>query len=59
MALDFEHILAEALRKAGWRVPRSRRLADTEPDLIALAKDRRYAIELKAASEGRRARVRA
>jgi hypothetical protein len=57
MALDFEHVLAEALRKAGWRVPRSRRLADTEPDLIAVAKDRRYAIELKAASEGRRDRL--
>src|ERR1035437_6509994 len=57
MALDFEHILAEAIRKAGWRVPRSRRLADTEPDLIAVAKDRRYAIELKASSEGRRDRL--
>ena len=57
VAFDFEHILAEALRKAGWRVPRSRRLADTEPDLIAVAKDRRYAIELKASSEGRRDRL--
>jgi hypothetical protein len=57
MALDFEHILAETIRKAGWRVPRSRRLADAEPDLIAVAAERRYAIEIKASSEGRRDRL--
>lgn len=56
-ASDFEQILADAVRKAGWRVQRSRRLADAEPNLIAEVEDRLYAVKLKAASEGRRDRL--
>ena len=56
-ASGFEHIFADAIRKAGWRVQRPRRSANVEPDLIVEAEDRRYAIELKAASEGRRDRL--
>ncbi|MBI4873882.1 MAG: hypothetical protein HY822_04520 [Acidobacteria bacterium] len=56
-APDFERILAEGVRKAGWRVQRSRRWAEAAPDLIAEVEDRLYAFELKAASEGRRDRL--
>ncbi len=53
----FEQILAGAVRKAGWRVQRPRRSANVEPDFIVEAESRWYAIELKAASEGRRDRL--
>lgn len=56
-ASRFEQILAGVFRKAGWRVQRPRRSAEVEPDLTVKVGDKRYAIELKAASEGRRDRL--
>lgn len=50
---DFDGILADAARAAGWRVRRAPRGSEAVPDLIVDAKDRRYVFEIKASSEGR------
>ncbi len=54
---DFERLLADAVRAAGWRLLRPRRPRGSQPDLLIEAKGRRYLVELKVASEGRRDRL--
>jgi Holliday junction resolvase len=56
-ALVFENILARAFRKAGWRVHRRPAAGDMEADLIVDDGEKKYVIELKGASEGRRDRL--
>ena len=54
---EFEHLLAEIFRQAGWRVDRQPKLADGQPDWVAKHRNKRYVIELKVSSEGRRDRA--
>src|SRR5215471_14826959 len=56
-ASDYEPLLAEAARKAGWRVRRLRQSANDVPDLLVQAKSRSYLVEIKAGAEGRRDRL--
>jgi hypothetical protein len=55
--ISFESILAEAFRKAGWRVHRHPKAGDMHPDLLVEAGEWKYVVELKGASEGRRDRL--
>jgi hypothetical protein len=54
---EFEIILAEVFRKAGWRIQPVPRVGDMEADLIVDAGRRKYVVELKVSSEGRRDRL--
>lgn len=54
---DFAQVLALAVRKIGWQLLRPRRSGAGRPDLLLEAKGRRYLVELKVASEGRRDRL--
>jgi hypothetical protein len=54
---EFEHLLAEAFRRAGWRVDRQPKIADSQSDLVARHGGKKYLIELKVSSEGRRDRA--
>src|SRR5260370_10783435 len=54
---EFERILAEVLRKAGWRVHRHPAIGDMRADIIAESDGRKYIVEVKALSEGRRDRL--
>ena len=54
---EFEHLLADALRRGGWRIIREPRLGDVRPDLVFARGDRVYVAELKRSSEGRRDRL--
>jgi len=54
---QFEAIVAEAFRKAGWRVRRHPVVGDMRADLIVDEGAKKYIIELKSASEGRRDRL--
>ncbi len=54
---EFESILADVFRKAGWRVQRELRVGDMLADLIIDAGRKKYVIELKVSSEGRRDRL--
>lgn len=54
---EFESILADVFRKAGWRVQRALRVGDMVADLIIDAGRKKYVIELKVSSEGRRDRL--
>jgi hypothetical protein len=54
---EFESILAGVFRKAGWRVRRPSSARDTGVDLILGAKGKRYVVQLKVSSEGRRDRL--
>ena len=54
---EFESILVDVFRKAGWRVQRALRVGDMEADLIIDAGRKKYVIELKVSSEGRRDRL--
>jgi hypothetical protein len=54
---EFESMLADAFRKAGWRVHRGLRGGNREADLIVDADQRKYVVELKVSSEGRRDRL--
>src|ERR1700677_2265548 len=51
---QFDGILADAFRNAGWRV---RRHLPAGADFVLDAKGKTYVVELKAASEGRRDRL--
>ena len=53
----YERLLANAFRKAGWRVARQPRLGKVHPDLVVRRGESSYAIELKSAPEGRRDRL--
>jgi hypothetical protein len=54
---EFEGMLAGVFRRAGWRVHHGLRGSDREADLIVDADQRKYLIELKVSSEGRRDRL--
>jgi len=54
---EFERILVDALRKAGWSVERQPRLGKKRPDLLIHRGSLAYAVELKSAPEGRRDRL--
>ncbi len=54
---EFESILAGVFRKAGWRVRRPSSARDAGVDLILGAKGKRYVVQLKVSSEGRRDRL--
>jgi len=54
---DFENILAEAFKKAGWRVRRHPAAGDMRADLVVDDGARKYIIEVKSAAEGRRDRL--
>jgi hypothetical protein len=54
---QFENLLAQALRSAGWHVKRSSRSAEGEADIVARHGNRIYVFELKASSEPRKDRA--
>jgi Holliday junction resolvase len=54
---EFESILAAVFRKAGWQVRRHPAAGDMRADLLFEAGDKKYVVELKGASEGRRDRL--
>ena len=54
---EFESIVAEAFRKAGWRVRRHPAAGDMRADLVVDGGARKYVVEVKSASEGRRDRL--
>jgi HJR/Mrr/RecB family endonuclease len=55
--VEFERILAQALRRAGWRVQRAQRSAEMEADLVIGRDGWKYVVKLKTASEARRDRM--
>jgi hypothetical protein len=57
--VEFEHLLADLFRRAGWHVLRQPRprSADLQADLVVNAGGRKYLIEFKSAAEGRRDRL--
>jgi hypothetical protein len=56
-AAEFEHLLAEIFRQAGWRVDRPPKPADGQPGLVARHGRKKYVFELKVSSEGRKDRA--
>jgi len=55
---EFEYLLADLFRRAGWQVARGERsFAGIQPDLVVDAGDKKYVIELKSSAEGRRDRL--
>ncbi len=54
---EFRGLLAGAFRQAGWRVMRQPRAGGVQPYLVAEHAGKKYVIELKRSSEGRRDRV--
>lgn len=54
---EFESIVAEAFRKAGWRVRRHPAAGDMRVDLVVDDGGRKFVVEVKSASEGRRDRL--
>ncbi len=54
---EFEHLLAEIFRRAGWRVDRQPKHGDSRRDLVAHHGHKKYVIEVKVSSEGRRDRA--
>jgi hypothetical protein len=54
---EFGRILAGVFRKAGWRVPRASSSSDSGADLILDRSGKRYVVQLKVSSEGRRDRL--
>src|SRR6476646_4588968 len=54
---EFESIVAEAFRKAGWRVRRRPAAGDMRADLVVDDGRMKYVVEVKSASEGRRDRL--
>jgi hypothetical protein len=55
--IEFEKILADAFRKAGWRPDRHLSARDVGADLFLDRKGKRHVVQLKVASEGRRDRL--
>ncbi|MGH9722034.1 MAG: hypothetical protein ACRD8O_17640 [Bryobacteraceae bacterium] len=55
--VEFENIVAEAFRKAGWRVRRPPAAGDMRAGLLVDKGVRKYVVEVKSASEGRRDRL--
>ena len=54
---QFSRLVAEAFRRAGWRVQRPRSVADAPADLVVEAAGKKYLVEVKRTSEGRRDRL--
>jgi hypothetical protein len=54
---EFEIILADVFKKAGWRVQRPSAMRDTGVDIVFDAKGKTHILQLKASSEGRRDRL--
>jgi hypothetical protein len=54
---EFESLLADLFRRAGWRVLRQPPGQDQGADILVDSGDRKYLIELKRSSEGRRDRL--
>lgn len=54
---EFEQLLADALRRGGWRIIREQKVGDMQPDLIFARGDQVFVAELKRSSEGRRDRL--
>jgi hypothetical protein len=54
---DFERLLAGAFRRVSWRVHRPSSGRDVQPDLIVEGNGKKYLIEVKRSSEGRRDRL--
>lgn len=54
---QFEHLLAEMFRRAGWRVRREPKIGGVRPELLVEQGSRKYLIALKVSSEGRRDRA--
>ncbi len=54
---EFENMLREVFRKAGWRVRRPPSVPDSGADLVLDGKGKRYIVQLKTTSEGRRDRL--
>ncbi|MCI0419748.1 MAG: restriction endonuclease, partial [Acidobacteria bacterium] len=55
--VEFEYLLAEVFRRAGWHVVHQPSLADRRADLVVDAGDKKYVVELKSSAEGRRDRL--
>src|SRR5271157_4890817 len=54
---EFEHLLADALRRGGWRIIREPKPGSVQPDLVFARGDQVFFAELKRSSEGRRDRL--
>jgi hypothetical protein len=54
---QFEALLADVFRRAGWKVQRDVRFGNLEIDLVVARPPYQYAVEMKVASEARRDRV--
>lgn len=54
---EFQHMLAEAVRRLGWRVSRPSWPGNQEIDLLFSKDDQLYIVEIKRSSEGRRDRL--
>jgi len=54
---EFESIVSETFRKAGWRVRRHPAAGDMRADLVVDGGSRKYIVQVKSASEGRRDRL--
>jgi len=54
---QFENLLGDALRKAGWRVRRSSSGPDKGTDVVVDQKGKKFLVQLKVSSEGRRDRL--
>jgi len=54
---QFESIVADVFRKAGWRVHRHPAAGDMRADLVVHGGGRMYVVEVKGSSEGRRDRL--
>jgi hypothetical protein len=58
VAGQFENLLADVFRKAGWRVRRfSSAARDAGADIVLIQDGNKYVVELKVSSEGRRDRL--
>lgn len=56
-ANDLERLVADAFRRVSWRVHHPRQGDGPQPDLIVEGGGRKYVVEIKRSSEGRRDRV--
>jgi hypothetical protein len=54
---EFESLVADLFRRAGWKVVRQPASLDRGADLVVDSGERKYVIELKRSSEGRRDRL--
>ncbi len=54
---DLDRLVADAFRRASWRVRHPRQGDGPQPDLIVEGGGRKYVVQIKRSSEGRRDRV--